>query len=51
MVAKLSSADVECLISSSYKLNTSERARMLVETEYFYLYIHYNMPVLVNIGM
>lgn len=48
MAAKPSSADVERLISVSNNLKTSERASMLVETENYYLYIHYNMPALVN---
>jgi len=40
IAAKPSSADVERLISASNKLKTSERARMLVSTENYYLYIH-----------
>jgi len=48
MAAKPSSADVERLISASNKLKTPERARMLVSTENYYLYIHYNMPALVD---
>lgn len=48
MAAKTLSAGVEQLISSSYILKTSDRARMLVGTEHFYLYIYYNIPALVN---
>ncbi|KAL4088868.1 hypothetical protein QTP88_023952 [Uroleucon formosanum] len=48
MAAKPSSADVERLISASNKLKTSDRARILVETENYYLYNHYNISALVN---
>lgn len=48
IAANPSSADVERLISASNKLKTPERARMLVPTKNYYLFIHYNMPALVD---
>uniref|UniRef100_A0A2S2R0M5 Uncharacterized protein n=1 Tax=Sipha flava TaxID=143950 RepID=A0A2S2R0M5_9HEMI len=44
LVAKPHSTDVERLISTSNILKSSDRQSLLVETEYEYLFIHFNMP-------
>lgn len=43
LVAKPSSADVECLISASNLLKSPLRSAINVETKNMYLYVHYNM--------
>jgi len=46
LAAKPHSADVERLISSSNALKSIDRSRMSLETENYYLYVHYNMPAI-----
>jgi len=48
VAAKPHSADVERLISCSNILKTSDRSSMHLETENLFLFIHYNMPPLVE---
>ena len=48
MCAKPHSADVEIIISANNLLRSVHRNRMKIETEYYKLFIHYNMPDLEN---